>query len=384
MSRRLRVLEVIDRPFLGGGQATVLNLARGLDRDEFEVAIACGGDGPLVEEAGRLGVRRFAVAMGKAAGAAPVRELAGILEGEAFDAVHTHGGVAGLYGRLAARRVRRPAVIHTLHGIHYLHYRNPVLKRGLVFLERRLGALTDVLVVVSEADERRAIRLRLAPRDRIRLVRNGVAWPGPAAGFDPGAKRRELGFGNGPLVGAVSRLHRQKGLVHLVRAAALFGALLPEAAVVVVGGGPLRESLEKEARKWGLGGRFRFLGERSDATEILASCDVFVLPSLWEGLPYALVEAAAAGRPIVATAIDGVLEVVRDGETGLLVPPADPEALSRAILRLLGDRELAGKLGRAARETIPPGFAMDRMIRETSALYREAAARRARLSAPGL
>ncbi len=376
MSRRLRILEVIDRPFLGGGQVTVLNLARGLDREAFEVAIACGGEGPLAEEAARLGVRRYAVAMGKAAGAAPVSDLAAVLEREAFDVVHTHGGVAGLYGRLAARRVRRPAVIHTLHGIHYLHYRNPALKRGLIFLERRLARLTDTLVVVSEADERQAIRLRLAASEKIRLVRNGVAWPGPPAGFDPAAKRRELGFGKGPLVGAISRLHRQKGLIHFVRAAALFGALLPEAAVAVVGGGPLRESLEKEARKWGVGDRFRFLGERTDAPEILACFDVFVLPSLWEGLPYALVEAAAAGRPIAATAIDGVLEVVRDGETGLLVPPADPEALSGAILRLLGDAELAGKLGHAAREAIPPRFGMDRMIREMSALYRESAARR--------
>jgi glycosyltransferase involved in cell wall biosynthesis len=375
MSRRLRILEVIDRPFLGGGQVTVLNLARGLDRDEFEVAIACGGEGPLVGAAERIDVRRVAVAMGKSRGAAPVGELAAVMKRESFDVVHTHGGVAGLYGRLAARRVRGPAVVHTLHGIHYLHYRNPVLKRGLILLERRLSRTTDAVVVVSEADERRALRLRLAAKEKVKLIRNGVAPPALPAGFDPVAKRRELGLRDGPLAGAVSRLHRQKGLIHLVRAAALFGTLVPEAVVAVVGGGPLRESLEKETRKWGLGNRFRFLGERADAPEILACFDVFVLPSLWEGLPYALVEAAAAGRPIAATAIDGVLEVVRDGETGLLVPPADPEALSGAVLRLLGDPELAGKLGRAARETIPPRFGMDNMIRETSALYRNLVSR---------
>ena len=246
----------------------------------------------------------------------------------------------------------------------------------MILLERRLSGTTDAVVVVSEADERRVRRLRLAAPEKVKLIRNGVAPPTMPAGFDPAAKKRDLGLGGGPLVGAVSRLHRQKGLIHLVRAAALFGTLLPEAAVAVVGGGPLRESLENEARKWGLGNRFRFLGERADAPEILASFDVFVLPSLWEGLPYALVEAAAAGRPIVATAIDGVLEVVRDGETGLLVPPANPEALSAAILRLLGDPALARRLGRAAREQIPPRFGMDVMIGETAALYRNLASRR--------
>lgn len=376
MSRRLRVLEIIDRPFLGGGQVTVLNLARGLDRDAFEAVIACGGDGPLVEAAERAGIRRIPVALGKSRGAAPVGELASVLEREAFDIVHTHGGIAGLYGRLAARRVRGPAVVHTLHGIHYLHYRNPLLKRGLVLLERGLSRNTDAVVVVSEADERRALELRLASREKLRLIRNGIAPPALPAGFDRSVKKRELGFGAGPLVGAVSRLHRQKGLVHFVRAAALFGAIFPEAAVAVVGGGPLREGLEKEARRWGLGNRVHFLGERADAPEILAAFDVFVLPSLWEGLPYALIEAAAAGRPIIATAIDGVREVVRDGETGLLVPPAEPEALSRAVLRLLGDPGLAGKLGRAAGEAIPPRFGLDRMIRETAALYRELAAKR--------
>ena len=164
MSRRLRILEVIDRPFLGGGQVTVLNLARGLDRNDFEVAIACGGEGPLVEAAARIGIRYVDIAMGKTRGATPVGELAAVMKRESFDVVHTHGGIAGLFGRLAARRARVPAVVHTLHGIHYLHYRNPFLKRALILLERRLSKTTDAVVAVSEADERQVLRLRLAAR----------------------------------------------------------------------------------------------------------------------------------------------------------------------------------------------------------------------------
>jgi glycosyltransferase involved in cell wall biosynthesis len=182
-------------------------------------------------------------------------------------------------------------------------------------------------------------------------------------------KRRELGFGPGPVIVAVSRLHRQKGLVYLIRAAALVQALQPEVQFVVVGGGPLREALEKEARRWDLGAAFRVLGERPDAREILAAGDIFVLPSLWEGLPYVLVEAADLGKPIVATAIDGVTEVIQDGRTGLLVRPADPESLAEALGRLLLDKGLAARLGREARNAIPPGFRLDRMVRQHEVLY---------------
>ena len=116
-------------------------------------------------------------------------------------------------------------------------------------------------------------------------------------------------------------------------------------------------------------GRFFLLGERKDAGAVLSLLDIFVLPSLWEGLPYALIEAAAMGKPIVASDIDGVREVIRDGETGLLVPPADPGALSSAVLRLLKDKELAMKLGRNALAQIPPQFSLSKMIGETGRLY---------------
>ncbi|MDH4197923.1 MAG: glycosyltransferase family 4 protein, partial [Candidatus Aminicenantes bacterium] len=331
---RAKVLLVVDRAFLGGGQRTVLNLARGLDKDLFEVAVACEKEGPLVEQLGRDGIPRLALEMTKSPLSSAAKSLATTLAGEGFDLVHTHGGVAGLHGRRAAATAGIPAV-HTLHGLHFLHYRNPILKRAAIRLERRLAFLSAAVVVVSEADRAKALALGLAPEEKLVLIRNGVEPFTPSADFDPAATRRELGLGSGPVIMAVSRLHRQKGLVHLIRAAALVQTLRPETQFAVVGGGPLRDDLEKEARRWGLGGAFRILGERPDAREILAAGDIFVLPSLWEGLPYVLVEAAALGKPIVATAIGGVLEVIEDGKTGLLIPPADPQRLAEALVRLL-------------------------------------------------
>lgn len=365
---RAKVLLAIDRAFLGGGQRTVLNLARGLDRDLFEVAVACEKEGPLVEHLGREGIPRLALEMTKSPFSRAARSLAAALAGEGFDLVHTHGGVAGLHGRRAAATAGVPAV-HTLHGLHFLHYRNPILRRAAIRLERRLAALSAAVVVVSEADRANALALGLVPEEKLVLVRNGVEPFTPSADFEPAAKRRGLGLGPGPVIVAVSRLHRQKGLVHLIRAAALVRTLRPETQFAVVGGGPLRDDLEKEARHWGLGEAFRILGERPDAREILAAGDVFVLPSLWEGLPYVLVEAAALQKPIVATAIGGVLEVIHDGKTGLLVPPADPQRLAEALVRVLLDGDLAGRLGRAARDAIPPNFRLERMVRQHQSLY---------------
>lgn len=366
--RRLRVLEMIDRPFLGGGQITVLNLAAGLDRDRFETAVCSGGGGPLIEELRRRNIPHVLFDFPRIPGRG-IRKLAAILEEERFDVLHTHGGVAGLFGRAAARRAGVPVVVHTLHGIHYLHYRNPVLKRAFIHLERRCSRTTDAVVVVSEADREKAERLRLAPPERIRLIRNGVLFrPEPDAAVRE-KLRRELGLENGPVAGAVSRLHRQKGIIHFVRAAAGIHRVRPDVRFIVVGGGPLRKTMETAIEKAGLRGSFLLAGERPDAREILSLFDVFVLPSLWEGLPYVLVEAAALGKPVAATDIDGVREVLEDGETGLIVPAGDSEALARAVLGLLDDAALAARLGKNAQASIPKLFTMDRMLDKTGALY---------------
>jgi glycosyltransferase involved in cell wall biosynthesis len=176
-----------------------------------------------------------------------------------------------------------------------------------------------------------------------------------------------------PVVGAVSRLHRQKGIIHLLRAAPDILRRRPEARIVIVGGGPLERDMRRFAASAGLDRHVLILGERPDARDLLSLFDVFVLPSLWEGLPLVLIEAASLGKPIVASAIDGVREVLRDGETGLLVPPAKPAELAAAVVRLLEDRDLAARLGAAARLEISPRFTLERMVGETQNLYLELA-----------
>ncbi len=367
---QISVMEMIDRPFLGGGQMTVLALAKNLEREKFRVSVSSEEGGPLVEEARRAGIPHFAASFSNPLGGRNLGRMVSLLRDNRVEILHTHGGVAGFYGRRAARKAKTPVVIHTLHGIHYLHYRNPFLVRAYTILERRFSSFTDAVIVVSEADRRVALEKRIAPAAKIVLIKNGIDFSKFVPARDQEQKKRDLGFeGSQPLIGTIARLHRQKGLEFFLRAVTLVRDRFPEVRAIVAGGGELRERLEKMSGRLGLEENVVFLGERSDIPDLLSILEVFVLPSLWEGLPYALVEAAAMAKPIVATDINGVREVIRDGETGLLVPPGDPAALAGAISGLLLDKGRAGRLGVEARERIPAQFEISRMISEIQSLY---------------
>jgi glycosyltransferase involved in cell wall biosynthesis len=367
---KIRVLEMIDRPSLGGGQTALLLLAENLDRGLFDVAVGSAPGGPLVSRAEEKGLRHLAIPLEKKLDLRSIGKIAAILEENKVDILHTHGGYAGLYGRWAACRSRTPVVVHTLHGIHYLHYRNPAVRQLFIHLERRCSRFTDRLVLVSHADLGRAIKHRLAPQDRMSVILNGIGLPEGLSTESREKKRRELNLDPGrAVVGTVARLHRQKGVLYLLLAAPMILDRFPEARIVVVGEGPLGRRLRKRARVLGLGDRVLFLGARSDAAEIMALFDIFVLPSLWEGLPFVLVEAAALGKPIVSTAVDGAREVIDDGKTGVLVPPRAPHALAEAVISLLADRNEASRLAERAKAVIPARFPLQRMVEQTQSLY---------------
>jgi glycosyltransferase involved in cell wall biosynthesis len=310
------------------------------------------------------------VALGKKFNRGAVKEIAGLLRERRVSILHTHGGIAGLFGRLAARRAQTPVIVHTLHGIHYLHYRNPLTRKFYILLEKWFSRFTDGLVFVSQADFQKAKKHRLAAEDKMFVILNGTDPLAGLSGEKIREKRLALGWPPaGPLVGTVARLHRQKGIATLLEAAPRLFAAAPGARVVVVGEGPLGRKLRKKVSRQGLEEKFFFLGERKDAAELLSLFDVFVLPSLWEGLPFVLIEAASLGKPIVAAAVDGITEVVEDGKTGLLVPPENPGALADAIIGLLQDRQRAARLAASAKSIIPPRFPLRRMIEQTQNLY---------------
>lgn len=372
--QKIKILQMIDQPFLGGGQINLLSLAKNLDRERFEVFVCSNEKGPLVDEVRKNNIPHFPVTFSKRFNRKTVRDLVSILGDNRIDILHTHGGVAGFYGRLAARKCRLPVIIHTLHGIHYLHYRNFLLKRTYILLERYFSRFTDALIFVSDADREKGKKFKLAPEEKIYIVKNGIDLSSRELReemiSETEKNRRDLGLQSSqPIVGTVARLHRQKGITYLLKATRRIYEVFPEVKILIVGGGPLRSKLERETQRLGLEEVVWFMGEREDAAKFLSIFDVFVLPSLWEGLPYVLIEAAALRRPVVATDIDGVREVIENRRTGILVPPRNPEKLAQAVIRLLQDKAYALKLGQKIDEEVPPKFTLSRMVEQIKSLY---------------
>jgi glycosyltransferase involved in cell wall biosynthesis len=272
---------------------------------------------------------------------------------------------------------RRPKLVATNH----LWTHETLRLRAYEALDALAFRFFDRVVAVSRAigDE---MRTRGVPDDTIEVIPNGLDFAELGAEAPLGGLREEIGVApHELLVGAVGRLSPQKGLDHLVRAAA---ELAPrrDLRFVIVGEGPLRADIERQIQEHGLEGRVLLLGRRDDVPQILGALDIFVLPSLREGTPMALLEAMGAGVAAIASDVGGVRDVVDEGRTGLMVPSADASALARAIARLADDAALRTALGRAAKDAVRLRFSAGAMERRYESVYRGIAAWAARAGAP--
>jgi glycosyltransferase involved in cell wall biosynthesis len=383
------VLHVITRLIVGGAQENTLETAAGLDPRGFRSEILCGPEsgpeGSLLDEARARGVRvsvepALLRELHPRADLQAVLRIARFVRRGGFRVLHTHSSKAGILGRFAARLAGVPHVVHTVHGWSF-HARQPAALRALyVRLERAAARITDTLVAVSERDVEKGLAAGIGSADRYRVIRSAVEIDRFARPIRSRSEvRGEWGIPEGaPVIGSVTRLVPQKAPLDFVTAAAAIAGARPEARFVLVGDGPERDAVEQRVRALGLGGRVLLLGLRRDVPDLLAAFDAFLLTSLWEGMPRVLVQAVAAGVPVVATAVDGCAELVRDGETGLLVPPGRPEAAARAALRLLGDPDLATRIRRAARPRIEREFGLERMLGALEEVYRGGPAPRTR------
>jgi glycosyltransferase involved in cell wall biosynthesis len=285
--------------------------------------------------------------------------------------LHVHGYAAADFGRLAARLTGTALVLHE-------HFADPRLPSYQAFADRVLAGLTDRAIAVSGSTREFLVRERHVPPDRVRVIWNGA----PLDEFAPGpderrhAVRDALGLScDARVIGAIGRLNEQKGHRHLVEALPALCAERPDLRVLIVGDGNLEQPLRHRVAEAGLADRVVFAGHRADIPAMLAAIDVLCIPSLYEGTPLALFEAMAAAKAIVSTAVDGCAEVLRDAETGLLVPPKDPPALGAALARVLDDRELRLRLASAAREASKQ-YDIASTVRQIEGLYEEVLAER--------
>ncbi|MDI9569833.1 MAG: glycosyltransferase family 4 protein [Pseudomonadota bacterium] len=287
--------------------------------------------------------------------------------------VHTHTSKAGIIGRLAALSARVPIVVHTPHGHIFWGYFGTVVSRFFICLETIAARSTDRLIMLTEQEKADHLHHRIAPPDKFVVIHSGVrleafSVPGGDEGhpedkppaFPPGAF----------VIGAVGRLTAIKGQRYLLTAAAELAREIPELICLIVGEGEMRRELEEEAAVLGMGGRVVFPGWRRDVGAYISALDVFVMPSLNEGMGRVVVEAMASGRPVVASDVGGLRNLVIQGQNGLLVPPGDAAALAAAIRMLYRDPARRRAMGEEGRRRAP-AFSAGAMIEKIDDLYRE-------------
>jgi glycosyltransferase involved in cell wall biosynthesis len=365
------VLCFTDSEAFGGAERALLTLIEGLRERRWAVTLAhhsAPGVESLVDQARRLGATTWLVPSMPHGlhGVTHVPAFAAALRHRRPDVFHAHltWPLGAKNALLAALAARVPLVLATVH----LHMEVPVT-RGMAIQQRLIGAGVDRLLPVSEHNARCLEKMLHWPRLKMDVIHNGID-PG-AYVRSPDPTLRSSLAGDRPLVLTVARLDEQKGHRHLLAAA----AQVPDAVFVLAGDGPQRDGLERLAARLGIRDRVRFLGERADVAELLAVCDVFALPSLYEGLPISVLEAMAAERAVVATAVGGTAEAVVDGVSGLLVAPAQPQPLAAALSRVLSDAALRGALAAAGRSRVVSHFSAGKMVGRVTDLYERLAPR---------
>lgn len=380
---RIKIVRVIARLNIGGPAIQAIELTARLDPAVFDSMLVAGREaafeGNMLDLAAARGVRpvilpRLGREISVWNDALVLWKLWRLFRRERPRIVHTHTAKAGMVGRLAARLAGVPVVVHTFHGHVFRGYFGRAKSRFFVRVERILARFTDRIVVLSERQKDDLVSLGIAPPGKFEIVPLGfdLAPFLEARGAD---FRRELGSSGGDggggeaLVGIVGRLTAVKDHRMFLRAAVRIVAVRPDVRFVVVGDGELRKKLEAFAAGLGLGGKVIFTGWRRDMPRVYASLDVVALTSLNEGTPVSLIEAMAAGKPAAATDVGGVADVVEDGVTGFLARAGDDAAFAAIVLKLLGDREAAGRMGEAGRRKAAAGFTVDRLTADVACLY---------------
>lgn len=358
----IRLLLVVDSLEVGGAERQVVDLAVALRRKGYEVVVACSVAGDLsgvLREAGipvRPLLRRL---VKRSLSPAYARRLRGLLRGERFDLAHAHIYASAAAAALATPGTGVPLVITEHTEATWQTWRARWVSR---WVYRRV----ERIIAVSTPIRRRLVERDGVHPDLITIVPNAVVATPEARPEEPTA-----GPSGRPLVGVVARLQPEKGVATFLKAAARTAPRFPEAHFIVAGDGPLRQELVALAEDLGLRDRVRFLGFRSDASALMASLDVLVVPSLTEGSPLVTLEAMAAGVPVVASAVGGIPDQIRDGKEGLLVPPGDTGAMAEAIAALLRDPARARSLGEAGRRRATSVFSHAVMVRRIEDVYRE-------------
>jgi glycosyltransferase involved in cell wall biosynthesis len=382
--RDVKVLRVIARLNMGGPALHVAYLTAGLRERGYDTTLVAGslarGEDSMEFVADELGVRVERLP-GLRRDISPFRDLvavirlAQVIRRERPTILHTHTAKAGAVGRVAALLAggaRPPIVVHTFHGHVLRGYFGPVRTLGFRLLERLLARVTTALVAVSPEVRDDLVRLGVAPREKFTVVRLGIELQQRVADQDGRDETRRL-LGIAPdrfTVGWIGRMTAVKRTSDVLLAFRELRERGVDACLCLVGDGPEREQVERRAHELGIMRSTYFLGYQEDVAPFYAAFDAMILPSGNEGTPVSAIESLAAGRPVVATRVGGVPDVVRDGEDGFLVDAGAVDQLADALARLAEDGALRERMGAAGRARVLPRYSVDRLVDDVDRLYR--------------
>jgi glycosyltransferase involved in cell wall biosynthesis len=374
-----RVLHVVSTLLQGGTELSMLRLIRSMSTGAwmFRVAWLRGEPALAAEVEEATGAPPIPIGLRAKLDPVALMRLRRVVHQGRFDIVHTHMDLADYYGAGAARLGRGTGLISTKENADEFRTRRTWKRPPFLLLEHLSYAAADAVIAVSHGLAGFLTQAEGLPRHKTVVIENGVDPVLAASAPSRAEARRRLGLPDDvPVLGSVGRLAEQKGQADLIRALPQIRAAAPGAILLIAGDGPLRAALEDEARGAGVADAVRLLGHRPDVATVLAALDLFVLPSLWEGLPLALLEAMAMALPVVATRAVGIVETVNDGVDGLLVPCRDAAGIARAASRVLRDPALAARLGAAGRRKVVEKHTLAAVAARVDTLYRDVLGRR--------
>ncbi len=360
---KIHIMHVQESLEVGGMENGIVNLVNRMDKGVFSLSVCCiNRTGALRERIVDRSVKVFDLGQKEGIACGLPFRLRALFRKERVDIVHTHNFYSGFYGIPGARLAGVPLVVHGEHGTLVLD------KRARAIAIRLLSAFVDSFLTVSKALKEDFIRKTGIDAGKVKVIVNGVDTEKFSVSLNKEEQKRRLNIAaNSKVIGSVGRLVPVKNYRLLLEAAQRLSAEDINLTCVFLGDGPCRQDLKRSAEKYGL--KALFLGERSGVAEVLAALDVFVLSSLNEGMSNTILEAMAAGKPVVATDVGGNSELVNDGITGFLVASGDQHALAAKIKTLLGDQRLAAAMGTAGKEKIEREFSLQRMVTNYENFY---------------
>ncbi len=342
---KIKVLELIDGGFLGGGQANVLSIAKNANTDIFDIHIAAAGEGRFELEVKKAGLPFFPIELPKVLRHKHLKKLQEIYDAEKFDIVHSHGGVGGFYGRLLKKHNSQIKVVHTIHGIHYIHLDSFFVRNVSKSIEQYLVQFTDRTICVTHNDLKTAVENKIADELKTVVIPNGI----DIAKYSIHEKNinllNKLGLtADNFILGNIARFDFQKNQKLIIQAAYFLVKKFPEMRFILAGGGKYLKRMMEYAREAELGKYILFTGEIDNPADFYSTFDIFLLPSLWEGMPYTLLEAMASKIPIICSNIPNHLEVIKNNYSALTVDPYNMDDLFQKISRLYNNEELRVRL----------------------------------------